>query len=529
MKRMTIVFMALIMCAGVVCGCGENQNATPKENAAVDEQTETDEDNPAEEEVDKSDEIDLELVGTRWKSDEHDNYYVFEENGVVIEEMISTSSSTTTVNGATSSHTSKSKREQSHKWVREGNTIIIDNIWRYELTEDGGEYKLTNGNVSYHMTDEDPMAESDDSAEASLNAEPYEINNPITTDQVEIVFTEKGFAEDLRITTGDGGIKTTSGPAPEEGKKHIYLKGTVKNLDKAAISLNVGGQFVIDGYNYDVRAYTWSATGNSATTIEPLEQLTYVLYAPIAEELADNCGSAILTFGFNDGFEIVSNLAEADHLYITTIVGDTVAAQEDENQIDKAEVAAPVKEIERKHKSEYTKLIYNNIDCVKVIQNALNEQGYSCGSVDGSIGNATVEAIKAFQRDNGMEQTGEINDELIDVLGCWDQADLKFFFSFCDKDWNPVDSFKRSEKVNIKLVCVDTDRSRNLMYEFKTIGPDGYVYYNEMDVNYDEEGNPGFGGFIYFNTPDQAPTGTMRCEVTDNDGNLLGVARVQVV
>lgn len=53
--------------------------------------------------------------------------------------------------------------------------------------------------------------------------------------------------------------------------------------------------------------------------------------------------------------------------------------------------------------------------------------------VDGSIGCAAREAVTGFQADHVLNQTGAVNDELIDALGCGDEADLRFCFCFCDK------------------------------------------------------------------------------------------------
>lgn len=50
------------------------------------------------------------------------------------------------------------------------------------------------------------------------------------------------------------------------------------------------------------------------------------------------------------------------------------------------------------------------------IQAILNNNGYDAGSVDGVMGEKTRQAIKAFQSDNGMAATGEVNEELVRKL-----------------------------------------------------------------------------------------------------------------
>jgi putative chitinase len=47
---------------------------------------------------------------------------------------------------------------------------------------------------------------------------------------------------------------------------------------------------------------------------------------------------------------------------------------------------------------------------VKVIQRALADKGYRPGKVDGSFGNETRKAVLAFQADNGLPTTGEVDD-----------------------------------------------------------------------------------------------------------------------
>lgn len=53
---------------------------------------------------------------------------------------------------------------------------------------------------------------------------------------------------------------------------------------------------------------------------------------------------------------------------------------------------------------------------VMTIQLILNKNGYDAGSADGVMGARTKSAIKAFQTDNGLAPTGEVNDELVKIL-----------------------------------------------------------------------------------------------------------------
>jgi localization factor PodJL len=53
---------------------------------------------------------------------------------------------------------------------------------------------------------------------------------------------------------------------------------------------------------------------------------------------------------------------------------------------------------------------------VMTIQLILNKNGYDAGTADGVMGDRTKSAIMAFQKDNGMAPTGEVNDQLVQTL-----------------------------------------------------------------------------------------------------------------
>ncbi len=47
------------------------------------------------------------------------------------------------------------------------------------------------------------------------------------------------------------------------------------------------------------------------------------------------------------------------------------------------------------------------------VQRILDKNGYDAGPVDGMMGDKTRAAIKAFQKDNGMQPTGELDDKVV--------------------------------------------------------------------------------------------------------------------
>lgn len=59
------------------------------------------------------------------------------------------------------------------------------------------------------------------------------------------------------------------------------------------------------------------------------------------------------------------------------------------------------------------------IDMKKAIRNVqalLNKAGYDAGTADGMMGDKTKNAISAFQKDNGMESTGAIDEKMVKAL-----------------------------------------------------------------------------------------------------------------
>jgi localization factor PodJL len=53
---------------------------------------------------------------------------------------------------------------------------------------------------------------------------------------------------------------------------------------------------------------------------------------------------------------------------------------------------------------------------IRNIQTILNKNGYDAGSADGVMGQKTKQAIMAFQKANGLDATGEIDEKLVRKL-----------------------------------------------------------------------------------------------------------------
>ncbi len=79
-------------------------------------------------------------------------------------------------------------------------------------------------------------------------------------------------------------------------------------------------------------------------------------------------------------------------------------------------------EAETEPSTEIVGTQYTDSATVKIVQKALNDAGYDCGTPDGKAGSKTEEALKAYQKSKGINVNGVITDELLDALGVADQV-----------------------------------------------------------------------------------------------------------
>ena len=54
---------------------------------------------------------------------------------------------------------------------------------------------------------------------------------------------------------------------------------------------------------------------------------------------------------------------------------------------------------------------------VSQVQSALSREGYYRGAIDGSLGPATQSALRRYQRDHGLDATGQIDGPVSEALG----------------------------------------------------------------------------------------------------------------
>ena len=164
------------------------------------------------------------------------------------------------------------------------------------------------------------------------------IGDTISLDFVEITFEETGVAEDIQtsITTSiqTGTSTQITGPNPETGKQFVYMAGTIKNLSTEALPVHdfFEGNVMVDKYNYNITANNCNvitAAGRPTYTLDPLLTYTFIIYAAIPDELAEEYTSSTFTFGFYDLFdnmELSRNrafsdnaIAECPHQYKITL------------------------------------------------------------------------------------------------------------------------------------------------------------------------------------------------------------------
>lgn len=60
---------------------------------------------------------------------------------------------------------------------------------------------------------------------------------------------------------------------------------------------------------------------------------------------------------------------------------------------------------------------YKDATTIKIVQQALNDAGYNCGTPDGVAGSGTSSAITQYQTDKGLSVNGLVTDELVQSLG----------------------------------------------------------------------------------------------------------------
>ena len=451
---------------------------------------------------------------------------------------------------------SRSSTQYPRLWT-DGNTLHtnFDNLGdTLEIIEDGDTLRLVNDTVSLVQTENWPEnGDEDDGAGAAANKpKTVSMDEGISLDFTEVSFDEDGIENEIKFstTTGPGGnsggniTHTTVIESESEGTRYIYVKGTIENRSTSKLEdKNLKVKLMIDD-NYELEPkITLIESGSSKHSIDPMNKAIFYVDASISDSVADQIEKAVWYFGFEEGFSAknrTGDIAKSEYYYQLCTIGEIDESETDDSEEDNSgenddaddvPEEEPVPEVKREHEAEYTTgLTYNNYDCVRVIQEALNDAGYSCGTPDGVIGDGTKGAIKEYQRDHGLEETGEIDDELIDVLGCWDEADLCFYLRTTNdrEGKEPASHFGKSDQWHHWMSIADRGIAKEITYYIKCESADGFVYYPTPSVTTDAWGNPALAFDLWFDNPGNASSTTITTTVTDGDDKVLAKIRFSV-
>lgn len=319
MKRTRSIILTVLMCLSL-CACGKTETHPEPTPAALEVPAVSSVPAvaiPAETEPDMED---FPYVGT-WASPEGLIYLRIREDGTISGDSVIVSSGTHTVNGVTTSVNSKQVRENvySFTWALVDGQFIFNGIKGFDSVYENGEYRLVSdgaeyirvGGLDYQISLEDGAAEGSDIREL---AQTYSLGTVIQGEGFELVLTEAGLADDIRVTSKTSGIQITSGPSAESGKQFVYAKGTLKNTGKTACRAVIGGTVYLDDYEFNLHADTIGTDGAPSSMIEPFETVHILLFAHVSDEMAGMFTDGKIVFGFNDNFTDVQ-VDQAQYLY----------------------------------------------------------------------------------------------------------------------------------------------------------------------------------------------------------------------
>ena len=130
---------------------------------------------------------------------------------------------------------------------------------------------------------------------------------------------------------------------------------------------------------------------------------------------------------------------------------------------------------------------YTDKSTVKQVQQALNDVGYNCGTVDGIAGKKTAAAIRQYRADNGLDAGDAIDDQLLAALGL-DASDNNGSDAaaegdtVAEPDWpaynlTPMHYEYYDETIRVRVACEDVpvDALYREMANFPLIDHDGSV------------------------------------------------------
>lgn len=194
--------------------------------------------------------------------------------------------------------------------------------------------------------------------------------------------------------------------------------------DKRNLSMEIAGvcpvasvnssDFIFSKTNYteDVGTDDKSveATAQMSTTTLDNALVLYKTECNTDGKIVSNTYSTLLENGS-------AKVKEAD--YFVPLLGSMTASFEAiaaAKLYDVGTVYPELKEIIANEEKEDADVALEDKETVLSVQEALNKLGYSCGTADGILGANTKNSIIAFQKDNGLNPTGEITSGLLKQL-----------------------------------------------------------------------------------------------------------------
>jgi photosystem II stability/assembly factor-like uncharacterized protein len=125
--------------------------------------------------------------------------------------------------------------------------------------------------------------------------------------------------------------------------------------------------------------------------------------------------------------------------------------------------------------------IVESPDIIRRAQEALQRAGYEMGNPDGRLGPRTVTAIKRFQKDRYLPQTGQLNQVTIDALGVSNNAsgELTPHVTVLSDQINDLVSF--SDRAGRMGILAATNRGLYRTFDL-TQGWDRIAYAGELDA-----------------------------------------------
>lgn len=112
--------------------------------------------------------------------------------------------------------------------------------------------------------------------------------------------------------------------------------------------------------------------------------------------------------------------------------------------------------------------VISDAEIIKVVQQALNDAGYNCGTPDGILGDGTRNAVKNYMESNGKSSNGEITEELVGMLNINDKIktakELSKYRTDISYDMlmrNPVDYINTPVKFSGSVVQVINEGGGN--------------------------------------------------------------------